>query len=181
MFKRNKVKAVCVLSPLLTLLWATGAQAGATASITITATIVNRTCTANWTDDPTKTDIKLGEIDAATMTAKGIIGGSREFTLTLTDCSNVNKVKVTASGTPSDEDSTDFKNNGDAAHIGLYIKGGPDESVTLHPDGSGEGDYTVSNGTVAMNFKAIVERTSSSDAPTAGSIKVPVTLKMNYE
>ena len=181
MFKRNNVKAACVLSPLLTLLWTAGAQASATANITITATIVNRTCTADWTNDPTKTDIKLGEVDAATMTAKGSTGGSREFTLTLTDCQSVNKVKVTASGTPSDEDSTDFKNNGDAAHIGLYIKGGPNEDVTLHPDGSGEGDYTVSDGTVAMKFKAIVERTSDSDAPTAGSINVPVTLNMNYE
>lgn len=167
---------------LLAVMHAVQAQAGDTAKITVTATIVNRTCTPDWTSDTSKTNISLDTIDAATMAGKGSKGGEKEFILTLTNCSSdVNTVKVTAKGTPNDEDSTDFKNTGTAKHVGVYIKGGSDESVTLHPDGTGEGEYTVSNGTVAMKFKAILERTSASDAPTSGSVTVPVTLNMNYE
>ncbi|MDT0175172.1 hypothetical protein Q9R34_03800 [Enterobacter sp. BRE11] len=178
MFKRNNVKAACVLSPLLTLLWTAGVQAGDTANITITATIVNRTCTADWTDDPNKTNIKLGTIDAASA-AKGDLK-TTEFTLGLTDCTDVKKVKVTAKGKAHPTATTEFGNtvNG-AVGFAVHLEGGPNEDTRLKPDASTSVTYPLTDNAVEMKFKATLEKVA--DKTTSGEFSAPITLTMDYE
>ncbi len=157
---------------------ATCAHAGDTASITVTATVVARTCTVT---NKSQT-VALGTVDAASLSSHGDVGASQEFTVSLTNCSNVNTVKVTATGTADDKDSTDFKNMAsDSAATGaaVYIKGGTDEGTTLHPNGDGEGSYPVTDGAVDMKFKAILEATGAT--VSAGAVSVPITLNLAYE
>jgi len=160
------------------------AQAGDTANIKVTATVVNRTCTPGWTGTQ---DVGLGTIDAATMPAHGTPAASKEFTLSLTGCSSdVSKIKVTASGTPDSADATDFANSldsaaGGATGVGVFIKGGPSQDTTRHPDKSGSVEYPVSNGAVDMKFKAQLEKDSDTGTVTTGEVNVPVTLNIEYE
>lgn len=179
--KRLQVALLCGAS--LTAFWMVPAQAGDTADITVTATLVNRTCTPDWKNDASKTTIALGTVDGTTMTAKGAVGATGETTLGLSGCSDVSKVTVTANGTADSGDSSAFANSAagtQAKGVAVLLKAGPNEDTVLKPDGSTSIDYTVKDNAVKMTFKAFLEA-NGVESVSDGAFSAPITLTMAYE
>ncbi|SFT37833.1 Pilin (type 1 fimbria component protein) [Kosakonia arachidis] len=174
---------VCFCSALLTVAHTVPAQAGDTATITVSGTVVNRTCTEGWTS--ADTHIELGTVDASTMKSKHDIGASKDFTLTLTNCSSdVKTVKVTATGTADPALSEAFKNTGTATGVDVSIWSGPGLSefgTELIPNNQSTAiAFKPANGVVDMSFR--VKLGQDSDATvTAGTVSALITLNMNYE
>ncbi|MGJ0193045.1 fimbrial protein [Pantoea sp. RRHST58] len=179
MLYQKKLRAALVLSTLMTVLGSAEALAGDMASVDVTATLVNRTCTPDWTNDPNKTNIKLGTIDAASA-AKGDLK-TVEFTLGLTDCNDVKKVKVTAQGHAHPSATTEFGNTASNGALGfaVHLEGGPNEDTRLKPDASTSVTYPLTNNAVDMKFKATLEKVA--DKTTSGEFSAPITLTMDYE
>ncbi|EQA1624989.1 fimbrial protein [Enterobacter asburiae] len=175
--KPLRVALLCGAS--LSALHTVPAQAGDTATVTVTATIVNRTCTPDWTDNPDELKVPLGTIDAASAD-KGDLK-TAEFTLGLTNCTDVTSVKVTAKGKAHPDVSTEFDNTVDKGATGfaVHLEGGPDENTRLKPDGSTSVTYPVSDGAASMKFKATLEKVA--DTTTSGDFSAPITLTMDYD
>lgn len=156
----------------------TPAHAGDTANINITATVVVRTCTPDWSST---NDVPLGSVDASGKKGQDNIA-SKDFTLGLNDCTGVSKVKVTASGTADSQDTTAFKNMATdtaASGVAVYLLGGTQTNTRLDPGGNTFAEYPVTDGAVSMAFKAVLE--GNNENIVAGAVKVPVTLNMVYE
>jgi type 1 fimbria pilin len=183
MFKLKTCQIALFWGALISTFWVATAQAGDTANITVTATIVNRTCTTDWTDNTRKTTIALGTVDGTKMTAKGDIGATGETTLGLSGCNGVNKVTVTASGSADSGDASAFANsatgNTAAKGVAVLLKGGTDEGTVLKPDGTTSVVYNVAHNAVNMTFKAFLE--GNGNAVTDGAFSAPITLNMAYE
>lgn len=156
------------------------AYADDTTTFSITQTVLVPTCTPEWTAGK-PTEVPLGTVNSAGNKGKDNIV-SKDFTLSMKDCTNVNKVKVTASGTPDTQDTMAFKNTAaDAAASGVavYLLGGPQTDTRLSPDGNTFVEYSVTDSAVSMGFKAVLEGTGGDI--TGGAVTVPVTLNMTYE
>ncbi|MGL5969094.1 MAG: fimbrial protein [Kluyvera sp.] len=174
---KKNVMAGMISLVILPLSW--GVQAASdTATINITATVVDNTCTPEWT---AAVPVNLGRAAVRDFTAPGAVGASSTFDLKLKDCgADTTKVKVTASGAADGSNSELFKNTGGATGVGIALFGDATQSTQLKP-GSGEVEYDIAGKTDAvMTFKA--ELRQSADAkPAAGDVVSMVTLTMAYE
>lgn len=126
-------------------------------------------------------EVPLGVVSGLGNKGKDNIA-SRDFTLSMSGCTSVNKVKVTASGTPDTQDSTAFKNTATdtaASGVAVYLLGGSQTDTRLSPGGSTFVEYSVTDSAVSMGFKAVLEGTGGDISD--GAVAVPVTLNMTYE
>lgn len=160
------------------LLLSTGAQAASdTAQINITATVVDSTCTL----DTSKVPVDLGRAAGRDFAAAGDVGASATFKLHLSNCgADVTKVKVTASGTPDDDNSELFKNTGAATGVGVAVFGDANQSTQLKPDGNAV-EYDITGQKEAdLPFKAEL-RQSADTKPGTGDVVSVLTLTLTYE
>jgi len=180
MFSVKSIRVALLCGSLLSALHTVPAQAGDTANVTVTATIVNRTCTPGWSGEQ---KVDFNTVDVAGM-KKPDVAKEKDFTLSLTGCSSeVRKVKVTARGTASEADGAAFKNMATdlkATGLDIYLNGiGAAGETPLDPGGTRNVEYTVSNGAADLKFKFYL--TVNDDHITNGKVSVPITLKMDYE
>lgn len=151
-----------------------------TATVNITATVVDNTCTPQWSDSGVSVDLNRVSLNDF---GTDKIGAEKTFTLSLTDCgSDTTKITVTASGTEDGTDSSLFSNleSDGATGVAVAIWGDSSQSTQLTPDGLNSAEYTVSNQAVDMTFTARLMQTGDA-TPTAGSVRSAVTLTMDYE
>jgi type 1 fimbria pilin len=159
-----------------------GAQAATdSATITISATVVDSTCTPDWT---ASVPVQLGRAAIRDFNAAGDVGASNSFELKLKDCgSGATVVKVTASGTGDDDNPGLFKNeaaSGGASGVAVALFGGPEQSTQLKP-GEDEAEYDITGDTApTLTFKAEL-RQSGATKPTAGDVQSSATLTLTYE
>ena len=158
-----------------------GASAASdTATVNVTATVVDNTCTPQWSDSGVS--VELNRVSLKDF-GSDKVGAEKTFTLSLTDCgSDTTKVTVTASGTEDGTDSSLFSNleTDGAEGVAVAIWGDSSQSTQLTPDGLTSAEYTVSNQAVDMTFLARLMQTGTA-TPTAGSVRSTVTLTMDYE
>lgn len=165
---------------LLSFVWGLPAYAGDTANITVTATIVTRTCTPQWSGDQ---KIALGSVDGSGASGKGAVIAQGDLTLSLKDCNNVSKIAVTATGTADGNDTSAFANQAStdkAKGVAVYLMGGPNQDTRLDPKGTTSVDYPVSSNAADMKFTAFLEANGGYDV-SDGQVNVPITLNMTYE
>ncbi|WP_158083412.1 fimbrial protein [Pantoea latae] len=179
-----RLSAICLaVASLMSVSHATFA-ADDSATINVTATVKDNTCTPGW--DTNGTTVDLGNLNGAHLTAKGAEVGKKSFTLALKECGKGAKtVKVTAAGTADSSDADGFAvDSGDGAATGvdvyLYATGSDGKEVALKPDGSNSVEESIAQGDSTLNFAASVKQ-SSDTAITTGSINSNVTLNMDYE
>lgn len=180
MYIFNRCKGFVLCGAVFAASGASSAYAGDTATFTITQTVVVPTCTPEWTTGNTM-EVPLGTVSGVGNKGQDNIA-NKTFTLSMKDCTSVNKVKVTASGTPDTQDAKAFKNTATdtaASGVAVYLLGGPDTNTRLDPDGSTSAEYSVTDSAVSMDFKAVLEGTGGDIS--AGAVEVPVTLNMTYE
>lgn len=163
----------------------------AEAKVEITGEITAATCQAGW--DVTKNiQVDLGKVSADKMTTPGDIGAIKPFVLSLTGCSGVNTISVTAQGTPDATESSDFANTlkDGAAGVAVQVLGGPAQDTVITPDALTSVDYPVSGDTANLTFLAEMVRTakadtSNGDTPTSGvtvgKLTSLATLYLTYE
>lgn len=169
---------------LLPVFWTAvaNADASASANMTFTGSVVNRTCTPGWHDTIT---VPFNSVDQSSLPAHGSINSIyKVFTLSLTNCSSdVSKVKVTASGAVDPADANMWANSLDsgATGIGMYLMAEDEDGTALLADGRGQATFPVSSGAVDMKFKAYLEVDNDARTVTEGKFSVPVTLNINYE
>jgi len=158
-----------------------GAQAASeSATINISATVVDNTCTPDWTSAGKEVNMNRVSVDDF---GSDKIGASQSFTLNLTDCgAGTTKVKVTASGAADASDSSLFSNTlaDSATGVGVGVWGGPAQATQLNPAGSNSVEYAVENNAVNMTFLTKLMKTGTT-AITAGNLKSIVTLTVDYE
>lgn len=179
-FKRTHIAGYTAAALLIPPL---GAQSAATDSavISIIASVVDNTCTPDWTG---VINVPLGRVAARNFTGAGVVGASDTFNLQLKDCGgDATKIKVTAAGNPDDSNPELFKNeasSGAATGVAVAIFGDSTQSTQLKP-GSGEAEYDIS-GNVApvLTFRAEL-RQNSDTAPKTGEVQSNVTLTLAYE
>ena len=157
-----------------------GSQAATdSATVNITATVVDNTCTPEWTG---AVQVAMGRASARDFTGEGSVGATNTFHLKMKDCgSGTTKVKVKATGT-ADANTDLFKNEdaSGAAGVALAIFGDASQSTQLKPN-SGEAEYDITgNATPDLAFKAEL-RQSGTAAPTTGDVKSAITLTITYE
>lgn len=151
------------------------------ATINITGTVVDNTCTPEWTTSNVPVDI--GRAAVRDFTGAGVAGKSAEFHLKLKDCgTETTNVKVAASGSP-DSNADLFKNdaaNNPATNVGIALFGGDGETTQLKP-GAGEASYTIAGSSTAdLAFRAELQQ-SGSNKPTAGDFSTAITLTLSYD
>lgn len=177
--KCKMIKETGIALAILGMTFGAGA-ASDSATVNVTATVVDNTCTPQWSDSGVSVD--LNRVSLKDFGADKI-GAEKTFTLSLTDCgSDTTKVVVTASGAEDNTDSRLFSNleSSGATGVAVAIWGDSTQSTQLTPDGLTSAEYTVSNQAVDMTFLARLMQTGDT-APTAGSVKSTVTLTMDYE
>lgn len=175
----NKLKMTGLVLGIMGASWGASA-ASDTATVNITATVVDNTCTPQWSDSGVSVDLNRVSLNDF---GTNKIGAEKTFTLSLTDCgSDTTKVTVTASGTEDGTDSSLFSNleSDGATGVAVAIWGDSSQSTQLTPDGLTSAEYTVSNQAVDMTFLARLMQTGDT-TPTAGSVRSTVTLTMDYE
>lgn len=183
----KKVGAVSVLAAAL--LASSGAALAAAASpssakVTVTATVVESTCTAGW--DTSGVEVNLGKVSTTTMAKKGDIGASKPFSLSLTGCSDISNVNISASGTADATDNQAFANTGTAKGVAVELFGGDGQTGQLLPNNSTSVlTYPVTNGTATLSLLAKLERTAADDAQAAdfaaGEVNSVANLNLTYE
>lgn len=183
----NKLRNLSVMglavASLLSLSQSTFA-ADESATINISATVKDNTCTPGWSSGGTTVD--LGTLNAGALTAKGAEVGKKDFTLDLKACGKGAKmVKVTASGTADANDASGFAINseeGAATGVDVYVYGTNTDGneVALQPDGSNYVEQNIAAGDNQLKFAASVKQDSDA-APEVGNIASTVTLNLDYE
>lgn len=152
-------------------------------SINITAKIVDATCTAGW--DASGVSLDLGSVSTSALVKKGDIGASKPLALTLTGCTGMTKVHLSATGSEDSGDSSAFANTGTAKGVGVQLFGGTGQSTQLLPqDSTTTADYTIKDGNATLALLAKLERTTdSTDAKefAAGTVISKATLNLTYE
>jgi P pilus assembly protein, pilin FimA len=150
--------------------------ANPTAVITLTGTVVSRTCTF----DETVASVVLDDINPREFT-DGSMKKARDVVVGITCGSGVSSVKIVPTGTADAADTTAFKNTGASTGVALRFTNasgstllpGGTSSVQVTPSGTAEktGSYTFKAGYVA----------TAPGAVTGGNFASMVTLNFNYE
>ncbi|MBJ8986873.1 type 1 fimbrial protein [Citrobacter koseri] len=121
-----------------------------TAIITISGTVVSKTCSF----DSTSHSVILDEISVGEFTDNSI-KAPRQFPISISCGSGVQSVEIIPSGEPDPNDSTAFRNTASAENVGLRLHDDNNQvlspqgsSVTIIPD-NGSGSYMFTAGYVA--------------------------------
>ncbi|PJR62134.1 fimbrial protein [Raoultella sp. T31] len=161
-----------------------GIQAASdSATVNITATVVDNTCTPQWSMNGV--DVAMGRVSLKDF-GSDKIGATEAFTLNLAGCgSGATSVKVTASGVSDATDSSLFKNTETtegvaATGVGVEIWGDSDQATKMAPDGSNSVMYPIANSKADMTFLARLKQ-SGATAPGAGAVKSVVTMIFDYQ
>lgn len=179
-------KNISALSVFAASLFTSGAFAASpsTTEVIITAKVVESTCVAGW--DTSGVSVNLGSVSAAAMPTKGVIGASQPFVLSLTGCSGVTKVHLSATGESASDDNTAFANSsGTAKGVGVLLFGGNNQTTQLLPSNSTTtADYDIKDGNATLALLAKLVRTTDSTNPesfAAGTVLSRATLNLTYE
>lgn len=173
------VKYTAALSLIATCLFSNAQAATDSATINLSATVVDNTCTTEWST--AGVDVNMNRVSLQDFSDK--VGASKNFTLSLKDCgADTTTVKVTATGTPDDQDNTLFSNTEakGASGVGFSIWGGSTQATQMKPDGSGTAEYTITDGKADMVFLAKLMQTGT-DTPGTGEVKSIVTMTVDYQ
>lgn len=173
--KTNKLVSVPIMGILLSLLSQPDAKAADSSStiITITGTVVSKTCTF---DDATQL-VELDEINTREFTDAGVKKRT-EFPVSISCGRGVTSVSIVPKGTPDLLDPTAFANTGQSTGVALRLLDASDN--VLLPDGTsqvlvmpteGKGRYSFRGGYVA----------TAPGAVTAGDFVSVATLYFNYD
>ena len=150
------------------------------AKVTVTATVVDNTCTPSWS--ASGIDVALGRASLRDFSGTGSSGATKTFALDLEGCGSGSKsVTVTADGTPDTTNQTLFANatsNG-AKGVALGLYGGSTKASQLLPNAGSSVDYQIVDNKVSMGFTAKLIQTSAS-SPTSGDFSSIVTLNVAY-
>lgn len=154
------------------------------AKVSITATVVASTCTAGW--DSAGVAVDLGKVASSGMVNPGDIGASKPFSLSLTGCTGITKVDVSASGTPDGADDQAFANTGSAKGVAVELFGGDGQTGQLTPNNATSSvSYAVTDGDATLPFLAKLERTAAANADetgyAAGDVSSVANLSLTYE
>jgi len=181
MFDLNKKSMSGIAIAMVALGASWGASAASeSASVSVTATVVDNTCTPQWSAAGVTVD--MGRVSSNDFGADKI-GAAETFIMSLVNCgSDTSKVTVTATGEEDSVDSSLFANSvaDGATGVAVGLWGGPDFSTQLVPNGSISIEYPVVNQSIDMNFKAGLMQTGA-NAPGAGAVKSVINLTMDYE
>lgn len=181
MFNVKNLASVVVAATTLSIMSPDAEAAQSTATVNVTATVVDNTCTPEW--DAKGVNVELNRVSTKDFAGgSGAIGKEQQFHLKLKNCgSGATKVKVTASGTPDGTNKDLFQNsNGGAKNVAVGIWGGDTQATSMKPDGSGEVEYAIANSAADMVFLAKLMQTGA-DVPTPGQVKSTVTLTVSYQ
>jgi len=145
------------------------------ATVNFAGKLIASTCTPSWSSK--SSEIDFGEVSVTDFgSSVGSSAKSRDFTLSLSGCDeSIQKVKVTASGTPDSAYADAYKNSGDATGVGIELKTGNE----ILSNGASH-EFLVTDANTDMNFTAELVNTTSS-APVKGGVAGTVTLNMDYE
>jgi type 1 fimbria pilin len=159
----------------------TSSQAASdTASINITATVVDNTCTPQWSTSGV--NVEMNRVSLKDFGGDKV-GATKDFTLSLDGCgSGATTVKVTAKGDSDTTDGVLFKNtvsNG-ATGVGVGIWGDNSQATQMKPDASNSVTYAIENSKVDMKFLAKLMLTGKT-APGTGEVKSVVTMTVDYQ
>ncbi|HEX4503370.1 MAG TPA: fimbrial protein [Scandinavium sp.] len=167
MFPKLVIMMACALSASV--------FAADTVTINVTGNVVASPCTVNG--GSSTLDVKLGDIQAATLSAAGAVSTAVPFSLKFTDCpAGTKSVSAAFSGTPDPDAGGYYKNNGTAKNVAIGIY----QTSTGFGKGNGtnivqdvQADHTV---TMDMQAKAY----SSAGGATPGTITGAIVVTMSY-
>lgn len=158
----------------IVLYWTLAACASADVTLNISGTVIASPCTTGTSDSYT---FDLGqEIPVASLQTYGQTTPPKSHDIVLSNCpAGTTKVTAKFSGTPFSESTTNFKNDGDATHLGINIT-------------NGNGTITYSNGSTATvnvdasrkaTFPLTVKGVTVGNTST-GSIKAAIVMSFTY-
>lgn len=178
----SSVKRIGVISAIAaSLLMASSAANAASDSVpvNITATVVNNTCTPDWSVSGVNVDLSRVAVKDF---ASDKVGSTKTFTLNLKDCgSDATKVTVSASGAADSTDASLFSNTvSSTSGVGVGIWGGASQDTQMKPNGDGSVEYSISNNAANMTFMAKLMQTGDT-SPVAGEVKSTVTMTITYQ
>lgn len=169
----------CAFTLLLSAACMQAMGASDNAVVNLTATVVNNTCTPQWST--------AGETVAFNRVAQKEfvdkrVGATKQFTLSLTDCgSDAASVQVTAAGIANSIDNSLFANtvSGGATEVGIGLWGGSAQATQMKPDGSNSVEYAIANQKADMVFEARLMQ-AGSIVPGTGEFKSVITMTVSY-
>lgn len=159
----------------------TSAQAASdSATVNITASVVDNTCTPQW--NAGGVDVAMNRVSLLDF-GEDKVAATKNFTLSLANCgAGATTVKVHAVGTSDSVDSTLFNNTAPsgATGVGIGLWGGETQATQLNPDGSNSVEYTIADSKVDMVFLAKLMK-SGDATPSVGEVKSTVTMMVDYQ
>lgn len=176
--KNNTRAGLITVSLLMSVMNAHAASDSAT--VNITASVVDNTCTPQWSEggvNVAMNRVSLNDFGADRVAA------TKNFTLSLANCgSGATTVKVRAAGTSDMTDSALFRNSaaGGATGVGVGVWGDSAQATQLLPDGSNNVEYTIADNRVDMVFQAKLMK-SGVEAPSIGEVNSVVTMMVDYQ
>lgn len=144
-----------------------------TTIITITGTVVSRTCTF---DEATQS-VPLEEINTREFTDTGV-KKSTTFPVAISCGSGVTSVSIVPDGTPDSQDPTTFANTGQSTGVALRLLDA--SGNVLLPDGTSKVSVTPVAGKGSYSFRAGYVATAPG-AVTGGDFVSVATLSFNYD
>ena len=165
-----KLKAIILATGLINCI-AFSAQAVDT-TITVTGRELPRTCTIGNGGNPNAT-VVLDNAYTSDLIAANSTSQWKNFSLTLTNCQNVNNVTATFGGTA--ENTNYYRNTGDATNIMVELQEQGNGNTPLKVGSTKV--VTVSNGQATFNLKV---RAVSKGNAGAGSINSQITVTYTY-
>lgn len=180
----NKTAGLSAVAVLLLASSLSVQAAPESATVNITASVVDNTCTPDW--DAAGVSVPMGSAHVSDFNQKGDVALTKEFDLKLKDCGDAStKVKVTANGTGDTDDTSAFVNQtdvdgGGASGVAITIFGGEKQDTQLLPDGSASTEYAIADSAADMKFLAKLEM-SGAKAVTTGDVKSVVNMTIDYE
>ncbi|MGP2522370.1 fimbrial protein [Pantoea ananatis] len=181
MIKKKKLLTCMLLSFTVPCTILTANAASDSANVTVSATVVDNTCTPGWPSSGI--NVPLGRASLKDFTGTGADGISKAFSLDLKDCgSGSTSVTVTANGTPDSNNQSLFSNSvgSGAEGVGLGLYGGSTQTTLLLPNSGNSVSYQVADGQVTMGFIAKLIQ-SGATKPTSGEFRSVVTLNVSYD
>lgn len=170
--KYNKILASTVLFFVMTMPSFSLRADNPVTTITITGTVINKTCSFN---DVSQT-VTLDDIYITDFSDTSIKGG-KNVSVGISCGDGVSSVKIVPTGTADTNDNTAFSNTGTASNVALRFQ--DSAGTTLFPDGSSSVTVTPSEGEAVYTFKAGYVATGGK--VTAGSFISQVNMSFDYE
>ncbi|CAI2793934.1 S-fimbrial adhesin protein SfaS precursor [Serratia grimesii] len=150
-----------------------------TATITITGTVKNPTCTL--TDKAPA--IVMDAVDVSDFGATANTdAGAKTVELKLTNCTDITALGIKVSGTAASGSNDVFANSetGDAAAVGVGFRLYDTDGVTAFtPDGNTKA-ATPTQSDNGYDIKYTAKYTSTSDTVTSGKVKSVITVTFSY-